>query len=384
MNYFKIGFALIGIIFALLIFIVLHFSPFFKEFPELIGHCQVGSTSLCWTDKSRQDFDVNKKEHNRYIPVKIFYPTEKTKNGKAKKTLYMDDKIDLMKTELYRRFQIPYFVSDSMLTFYSSGIKNLNLFSIKPRFPIIIFSPAFAFVKENYTALLENIASFGYIVFSIEHPYISGFTLDDKGNASSVRSDKKNKEVEQWQMKTIVDDFCFVFDQIRGLNADIVSPFYKRCDMKKVVLIGHKIGGCAALKYASLESNVKAIVDIDGFSSRQSQLYISKPTLFLLPRIISNNFRKYLLQNCSNNNCFISLFNCMTSIGFTDFIFLKWPFKKFVIGKIDAYKSFSNIVFTIEKFIKMSLKDKINQKLISFLDEEKKRSVNKLRVEIVT
>ena len=156
------------------------------------------------------------------------------------------------------------------------------------KMPLVIFSHgAFGYYQSNASLYME-LASNGYVVASIEHPYHSIFTHDSEGktiiadskflnDAMTVGSgDMSEAEVfsitSKW-MDLRTADMDFAIDTLKAGNTDGwyiedgqlegVSKALSLVDSSKIGLVGHSMGGAASVTCGRRE-DVSAVVDIDG------------------------------------------------------------------------------------------------------------------------
>lgn len=159
--------------------------------------------------------------------------------------------------------------------------------------PIVIFSHgAFGYYQSNSSTYME-LASNGYVVVSLDHPYHSFFTEDTDGKTITVDTtffqsamDIGSKDVpeaeifdvtSQW-MELRVNDMNFVIDALEEAGAadSLTDSFYlnenneetilsviKATDFDKIGLMGHSLGGATAVTVGRRE-DVSAVIDLDG------------------------------------------------------------------------------------------------------------------------
>ncbi|KAL3444102.1 Alpha/Beta hydrolase protein [Aspergillus insuetus] len=125
------------------------------------------------------------------------------------------------------------------------------------KFPIIIFSPSLGTTRLFYTILAQSLASTGYIVVSIDHPYDTEFLeFPDRTvvTAANITDDRVPLDVD-----TRARDMSFVLDQLRlGAMGVRVS---RTAD---VAVLGHSLGGAAAAEAMRQDSRFYAGVNLDG------------------------------------------------------------------------------------------------------------------------
>lgn len=156
------------------------------------------------------------------------------------------------------------------------------------KMPLVIFSHgAFGYYQSNASLYME-LASNGYVVASIEHPYHSIFTHDSEGktiiadskflnDAMTVgSSDMSEAEVfsitSKW-MDLRTADMDFAIDTLKAGNTDGwyiedgqlegVSKALSLVDSSKIGLVGHSMGGATSVTCGRRE-DISAVVDLDG------------------------------------------------------------------------------------------------------------------------
>ncbi|WP_268624680.1 alpha/beta hydrolase family protein [Paenibacillus alvei] len=145
-------------------------------------------------------------------------------------------------------------------------------------YPLLVFSPgAFGSKESNYSAYME-LASHGYVVCSIDHPYHSFYTESEDGKRAFIDqgymqevfgANKGKYTVEQtyglnqkW-MKLRTDDMNFVIDTILGKAKTSSDKAYQLVNTHKIGLFGHSMGGAASTMLGRERDDVGAVVNID-------------------------------------------------------------------------------------------------------------------------
>ena len=154
--------------------------------------------------------------------------------------------------------------------------------------PVVVFTPGYTATFTDYTFLLEDLASRGYVVASVDHTYeATAVEFPDGRLAKSVlgshlgntwRGDEKTfSSATQVRLQ----DFEFVLNELGRLNAQPGGPFASRLDMSKVAIAGHSMGGMAALLSLRLEARFQAGVILDSAVPEALASGTNKP-LFIL------------------------------------------------------------------------------------------------------
>jgi predicted dienelactone hydrolase len=171
--------------------------------------------------------------------------------------------------------------------------------------PVLVFSHGYLGLPGDYTALMEDLASHGYAVFSITHPLETAATTIGGGrvalafgatgpndltravlgewrdedsvsaavtgavNAAAAertlrgflgRIPKSAEALERW-----VEDTRVAVDRIAELTrAGSGSPFAGRLDLARLGAFGHSMGGITSAAYCARDPRCKAALNLDG------------------------------------------------------------------------------------------------------------------------
>jgi dienelactone hydrolase len=263
--------------------------PVFK-FPAPTGSYRVGTVTMRLVDNSRPETLSKTPQSYRELMVQIWYPAEPSPGAAPDRYLSNLDcpdaaalkqkiygsklrQLDLVKTHAY---------------------PNAPLAAAKPRYPILIFSPAWSGARNQNTFQVEELASHGFIVVGIDHTYCSGVTVFPDGriiysgpdldldfkSAAGVQRHLTNAD-SQIQIRT--QDARFVLDELEKMNApDSRGPFADRLDTNRIGIFGHSFGGAVAAQACCLDQRFKAGLNMDGMLFRESaRLPVAQPFMFM-------------------------------------------------------------------------------------------------------
>jgi dienelactone hydrolase len=146
-------------------------------------------------------------------------------------------------------------------------------------YPLVVFSHGTAGVKTSNTSTFMDLASNGYVVCSIDHPYHSLFTVDASGRRTMIdrsylqqyldfsngKYDAATKyRLEQEWMGLRIADINFVLDTILARVKDSGSgAVYRLIDPEKIGLMGHSLGGESSAQVARERNDIAAVVNLD-------------------------------------------------------------------------------------------------------------------------
>ena len=113
--------------------------------------------------------------------------------------------------------------------------------------PVVLFSGALATSRHLYNAMLQNIASAGYLVLSIDHPYDADMVEFPDGTIVTGVEIDSDADIEL-ALSTRVADIEFVSNQIYNVSAskDLFPTGLRRERVSKMAVVGHSLGGAAA------------------------------------------------------------------------------------------------------------------------------------------
>ena len=137
--------------------------------------------------------------------------------------------------------------------------------SIRSRgFPVVLFSHSFTGVKEQNSALLQEIASWGHIVVAVDHPHDAALVLYPDGSTADFRGYDMPKESEPrnwWRFRHEharwrALDLAHALERTVELSFDERSPLRGKIDLSRVACVGHSFGGAAAVMLAQMDPRI--------------------------------------------------------------------------------------------------------------------------------
>jgi hypothetical protein len=253
-------------------------NDIYGSLPAPTGDFRVGRVTVHWIDTSRIE-PLSQDHDYRDLMVDIWYPAEPSTGTVAP---YLDTLIfeKVLGTTGFRdQFRD---ASDAIL----KGVKTHAIIGAsfagsgrgkaRPS-PILIFSPGGGMVREVYTAQMEGLASHGYIVAAISHPYDAIVTVLPDGRF--IQYDSKRWPaipslegiVNLNQLEWHTEDIKFVIDQLIAAHetASSALPFAQYIDPLRIGAFGHSFGGMAAAHACQLDPRLKACLDEDGVAAKR-------------------------------------------------------------------------------------------------------------------
>jgi pimeloyl-ACP methyl ester carboxylesterase len=160
----------------------------------------------------------------------------------------------------------------------------------RERWPVLLFSHGRSFPVENYQISLEQLASQGWIIAAISHPYEEAATLLPDGTTLPFQGPTWDDESDRGAvLMGVVDqlvlDASLVIDRLEEFNADMTSPFGGRLDLTRGVgVFGHSLGGAVAAWTQQRDSRVVAAASWEGqvYRTEDRPLRVRAPLLYII------------------------------------------------------------------------------------------------------
>jgi predicted dienelactone hydrolase len=254
-----------------------------QALPEPTGPYRVGTAIFHLTDTSRPDALSKKPGQFRELMVQVWYPTDAAPNKTAP---YIPDPTLLQALkDTQHDLQDPA-VFDSWKEMHTDAALNAPLSKKRAKFPLLFFSHGLGEPRSIYTGFSQDLASHGYIVVCIDHPY-GGITVLPDGRVISTNEDPDagNPEATQRQVEAWAKDAAFVLDRMSTparTDRVTVGRFAGHLDLARIGMLGHSLGGAAALEACRADLRFKACADLDGAPfGKVKEEGVKRPTLIM-------------------------------------------------------------------------------------------------------
>lgn len=240
--------------------------------PQLSGQYAVGRRFFDWVDPSRPD--PFHKSTKRELVVSIWYPA--FASGTDPTSAYLPGERGILAARyqsMMMRVRVQGFWSallrnplprDLFAGIETHAINNAAVSCKKNGFPVLLFLPGFGAMATEYTALLEDIASHGYVVVAINPTDFAPVTTFESGHTVYAPIWNLSLYALEKDYPIWVQDFLFVLNEVSRENKDPQSPLFGHLDMTLVGAFGHSLGGAASAGACHFDSRIKAGLNLDG------------------------------------------------------------------------------------------------------------------------
>ncbi len=283
--------------------------------PNPSGPYAVGTTNLHFFDESRPEtFTPDTRDH-RELFARVWYPAE-IPPGKAPVS-YCENAYEISRA-LTGPTRLPSFLFDHLALTKTSSYRDAEIANGKERFPVVIFSHAYWGSVSQCTALMQELASHGYVAVSVGHAYETPYLIqadghvrafDPRNEEFSLRGVERRaafgveqqltqtrdrdkleaviREISRLRPKIIqsvhiwAEDISSTIDELERINLG-AGPFAGRLDMERIAVMGHSFGGAAAGQACLDDERCKAGINMDGLQlGDMLDEDLSRPFLFM-------------------------------------------------------------------------------------------------------
>lgn len=269
-------------------------SPVFS-LPEPTGTHAVGTQYAYWIDEERPDELATEPGGFREISVQIWYPAEPSRDEKPIR--YMSQ--EAART-LTHSWNVPDFLFDHHALVHTHAYLGAEVAESGAPFPVITYSTSG--LMSSHMALFEELASNGYVVLCIGHPYWNPYVYGSDGEVlpfdgqieyyqewyaedanvavDAARSEvvfakstaaqkyahRKHNEMRPLAIRDLrlwADDVGFVLDKVEEMNQGS-GLLAGALDLNRAGIMGFSKGGATAGQFCLTDERCKAGVNLTG------------------------------------------------------------------------------------------------------------------------
>jgi len=248
--------------------------------PTPRGPYTVGRTSRYWVDPSREPW-LNEAHDiptgpGRQLYVDIWYPC--TSDSAV---LEQHDKSPFVSKAIVgaicKAFGVPQWLMGHMC------VSRTHAFSDAPPMhateageahgcPVVLFAHSLGGLKMQNTALMEELASFGYVCVACDFPYDATLVVyPDEEKAEflfmEIPDNLTPTQLLDYRHKCIqvrTDDLHFMRRKLFEVAADAADPLAHVMDASRVSVLGHSYGGGTVVNMAQQDLSVACVMMLDG------------------------------------------------------------------------------------------------------------------------
>jgi len=258
--------------------------------PRPGGPLSVGTTSFELVDDSRQELYSGKSEPRRFM-IQVWYPANPGPDDQIAPWM---ESAEIFAPALSGFIRMPAWFLDHLAYAKTSSYLSPAPNSENGTYPVILFSHGWRGFREQNTFQMQELASHGYVVVSIQHTYGAILTIFPDGslapnNPSALPSGVPEDEYDAAARKLAAQwagDIGYTLDILTQWNEDDPADrFTGLLDLERVGTLGHSTGGGAIIQFCASDPRCKAGLAMDAFMTPVSEAALDnglpQPFLFL-------------------------------------------------------------------------------------------------------
>jgi predicted dienelactone hydrolase len=253
------------------------------KLPQPTGPYPVGIVDRQLTDKSR----------SRKLMVSVWYPAAQS-GTPAPLTHYPDE----VAAGMGNVSGLPGVVLQHLRYFTVAASENAPVLINSTPFPVLVFSHATVGLRLQSSTILQELASWGYVVVAIDHTDGAAVTVFPDGEADyydltrfGIPADVEPNFalMNEHVLPVWIADQRFVYDTIEKWQAN--DPLFAgKLDVNKIASFGHSFGGATSLEVCRIDDRCRAAVDLDGGLYGDSFTQPATRPLMLMTSTESNQY----------------------------------------------------------------------------------------------
>lgn len=259
------------------------------------GSHQVGTLVFDLKDETRRGVLEDAQDEPRRIYVQAWYPAQEAK-GLKRRPYFTPWQAANTAPPFAHNWGFPAYSFSHLRHIRTHAYEDAPVMTEGPKHPVIIYSHGYWGWEGQNTALMEELASRGYIVFSIAHPYDSGDVKFSDGAVIEAGPPSDSYEFSEGMLAFLsakdhdarwaafpaykndfdrhrimrsfeawTADTRFLLETFRnGAVPAAVKPLADAADLSRLAFAGMSFGGTVAASACETEPSCRAAVNLDG------------------------------------------------------------------------------------------------------------------------
>jgi predicted dienelactone hydrolase len=305
--------------------------------PNPSGEYSIGTVTFELTDDTRNETFTEPPNDHRRILIKAWYPSDAVAGYRM--APYVDAPSQF-ETGVQQSFGFPALVVSHIKLTKTHSYLDAPLSQAETAFPVLIFSHGYGGIIMQDTVLMEELASNGYIVFSISHSYEAAVTSFPDGSVIYEATEEMYANIAN-SLNIWANDTTFLVDQLEiPDNPNIPSLLWDGMDLNTIGVFGHSFGGTTAEHVILEDSRFDVGISFDSPHGGSSlTMNMTKPFMLLFGPDYGNPEMNDTIFNRAEGTCYGLYVNGTRHYNFADVNIWSPVLKSFgLLGSIDGYR----------------------------------------------
>ena len=228
--------------------------------PAVTGEHVVGRQEFIWTDPTRPEPKTPDPADHRQTGLVVWYPAE---SGTGSPASYVPD-LGAIRAGLIESGELNSIQVAGLEWVRTNSREQATVAFSAARYPLLVLSPGNATNVEFYASLAEDLASNGYVVVGLNHPFqVAAMSLSDGSLAVYDATVDTGLGSVPAKIAERVADVEFVLTR---LQEEVGSSRFLdgMVDVSRIGIVGHSNGGITAAEVCRASAMVAACMNIDG------------------------------------------------------------------------------------------------------------------------
>ncbi len=224
------------------------------------GPYAVGTRTFYFVDPTRKEMHQGAPPIQREVAVQVWYPSATLSGKHAVYRMWKE-------TDARSTYQAVLPVDSLQDSPIASG-----------QFPVVLFNHAWRGFRNRSTFIEQNLASHGFVVIGVGHPWNAAVMKLHDGSIADGRSQvdlgefygphilsfEQHQALADSEMKVQIADDEFLLNELAKLNASGGNPLAGHLDLAHVGAFGHSFGGAVSAELARQDPRVCSAILLDG------------------------------------------------------------------------------------------------------------------------
>jgi predicted dienelactone hydrolase len=259
-----------GALLGLILFIPAAALPYLLPVPQPLppsGPYAIGTFTLHRVDQSRREIYSDDPTARRELLLQIWYPADPNPDDVTAPYL---EHSHIFGPALAGFFELPPFLFNHINLARTAAFANAPMAPGDQAYPLILFSHGLNGFRGQNTTIVQELASYGYIVATIDHTYGNVVSIFPDGRSIFRSPDLFSEEGDpprtgQTLVQVWAEDLAFTLDELARLNNTTAGGMNGRLDLSRVGIFGHSTGGGATLTLCQQDPRCTAGLALDSW-----------------------------------------------------------------------------------------------------------------------